>query len=66
MLAKATEWDKFRVSIDLNLCDVPDEIWNLFKARAKREGWPNVGFLVKQLMADYGDGSVSPTKAPTK
>lgn len=45
------------------LHDIPTPVWTAFSARAERDGW-RLRPLIKQLLADYGNGLVSPTRGP--
>lgn len=44
------------------LHDLPPQVWSRFRERAMREQWTLPG-LFHQLMADYGEGRISPTVA---
>lgn len=45
------------------LRDLPQGVWDTFKARGQREGWP-LRALFLQLMSDYGAGLITPSTKP--
>lgn len=47
------------------LHDVDGDVWNAADIKAKADGW-NMGDLLKQLLADYAAGRISPTAAPPR
>src|SRR5215203_1777499 len=45
------------------LQDLPHEVWETFKLRSERDGWPLQALLV-QLARDYGAGRINVTGRP--
>lgn len=47
------------------LFDLPQDVWDKFKARADREGWSPPA-LALELMRDYGNGRITPDAPPQR